>query len=54
MRNPAPGIGAVWISAMLFVRSWSFGLHVDVWDRGVDVMLGLGPWRPRFIWTKGN
>ena len=45
--------GAIWLSAVLYLGTWAFGVHVDVWTTGYDVMLCLGPWQPRLIWIPG-
>lgn len=47
-------LGAVWLGAMIHVGSWKFGLHFDVWWRGLDIIIGIGPWQPRIIWTKSS
>jgi hypothetical protein len=34
---------------MIHIGRWAFGLSIDVWTTGYDIMVGLGPWQPRLV-----
>ncbi len=43
--------GAIHTDIMLYVGSWAFGLHFDLYTLGIDVGIGLGPIYPRLFWS---